>query len=183
MPFWDTHLTKRRRNFSFGQKNDSLNITDQNNAESGIGSEEGEQVLQGEFQHGLDAKGRLILPAKIREELGTRFMLTKGMDGCLFIFGPADWEDFTKKINALPTSSKEARKLKRYFIGSSVECETDKQGRFLIPPVLRTFAEIEKDVTILGLSERVELWSTQKYEAYQNEEDDSIEEIAEGLVF
>ncbi len=140
-------------------------------------------MLQGEFQHGLDAKGRLILPAKIREELGTHFMLTKGLDGCLFIFSPAAWEEFTQKMNALPTSSREARKLKRYFIGSSVECETDKQGRFLIPPVLRAFAEIEKDVTVLGVADHIEVWSTPRYSAYQNEEDASIEDIAEGLIF
>ena len=140
-------------------------------------------MFQGEFQHGLDAKGRLILPAKILEELGTQFVLTKGMDGCLFIFPPDSWETFAGKLNALPTSSRQARKLKRYFIGSSVECETDKQGRFLIPPVLRSFAEIDKDVTVLGVSDRIELWSTEKYDAYQNEEDESIEDIAGELDF
>lgn len=140
-------------------------------------------MFQGEFQHGLDAKGRLILPAKIREELGAQFVLTKGMDGCLFIFPPDSWETFAGKLNALPTSSRQARKLKRYFIGSSVECETDKQGRFLIPPVLRSFAEIDKDVTVLGVSDRIELWSTEKYDAYQNEEDESIEDIAGELDF
>lgn len=140
-------------------------------------------VFQGEFQHGLDAKGRLILPAKIREELGTQFVLTKGMDGCLFIFPPESWENFAGKLNALPTSSRQARKLKRYFIGSSIECETDKQGRFLIPPVLRSFAEIDKEVSVLGVSDRIELWSTEKYDAYQNEEDESIEDIAGDLDF
>ena len=140
-------------------------------------------MFQGEFQHGLDAKGRLILPAKIREELGTQFVLTKGMDGCLFIFPPDSWETFAGKLNALPTSSRQARKLKLYFIGSSVECEKDKQGRFLIPPVLRSFAEIDKDVTVLGVSDRIELWSTEKYDAYQNEEDESIEDIAGELDF
>ncbi len=145
--------------------------------------EEGEQVFQGEYEHGLDTKGRLILPVRIREELGTQFVLTKGLDGCLFIFAPLAWEEFSRKLNALPTSSRQARKLKRYFIGSSVECETDKQGRFLIPPVLRNFAGIDKEVTILGVSDRIELWSTEKYEAYQKEDDESIEEIAGELDF
>ena len=106
-------------------------------------------MFQGEYQHGLDTKGRLILPVRIREELGTQFVLTKGLDGCLFIFTPSAWMDFSDKLNQLPTSSKEARKLKRYFIGSSIECETDKQGRFLIPPVLRNFAEIDKEVKVI----------------------------------
>ena len=91
--------------------------------------------------------------------------------------------DFSDKLNQLPTSSKEARKLKRYFIGSSIECETDKQGRFLIPPVLRNFAEIDKEVTILGVSDKIEIWSTERYEEYQNEDDMSIEDIAGELDF
>ena len=140
-------------------------------------------MFQGEYQHGLDTKGRLILPVRIREELGTQFVLTKGLDGCLFIFTPSAWMDFSDKLNQLPTSSKEARKLKRYFIGSSIECETDKQGRFLIPPVLRNFAEIYKEVTILGVSDKIEIWSTERYEEYQNEDDMSIEDIAGELDF
>lgn len=140
-------------------------------------------MFQGEYQHGLDTKGRLILPVRIREELGAQFVLTKGLDGCLFIFTLESWAAFSEKLDQLPTSSKEARKLKRYFIGSSNQCETDKQGRFLIPPVLRNFAEIEKDVTILGVSDRIELWSTERYEAYQNEDDMSIEDIAGELNF
>ena len=140
-------------------------------------------MFQGEYQHGLDTKGRLILPVRIREELGTQFVLTKGLDGWLFIFTPSAWMDFSDKLNQLPTSSKEARKLKRYFIGSSIECETDKQGRFLIPPVLRNFAEIDKEVTILGVSDKIEIWSTERYEEYQNEDDMSIEDIAGELDF
>ncbi len=140
-------------------------------------------MFQGEYQHGLDTKGRLILPVRIREELGSHFVITKGLDGCLFIFTPQAWQDFSDRLNQLPTSSKKARKLKRYFIGSSLDCDTDKQGRFLIPPVLRSFAEIDKDVTILGVSDKIEIWSTEKYEAYQNEDSISIEDIAGELEF
>ena len=146
--------------------------------------EEGEERLfQGEYKHGLDAKGRLILPVKIREELGQRFILTKGLDGCLFIYSPDSWEAFSRKLNGLSTSSRDARRLVRYFIGSSVECEADKQGRFLIPPVLRAFAQIDKDVTVLGVTDRIELWATGRYEAYQGDNDESIEDIAGGLDF
>ena len=140
-------------------------------------------MFQGEYKHGLDAKGRLILPVRIREGLGPKFILTKGLDGCLFIFSPESWEAFSQKLKGLSTSSRDARRLVRYFIGSSVECEADKQGRFLIPPVLRDFAHIGKDVTVLGVTDRIELWSTEAYEAYQTDNDESIEAIAGGLDF
>lgn len=140
-------------------------------------------VFQGEFQHGLDNKGRLILPVRIREELGPDFVITKGLDGCLYIFTTEAWKEFSQRLDALPTSSGNARRLKRHFIGSSTICETDKQGRFLIPQVLRNFARIDKDVTVLGVSDKIEIWGTENYEAYQNEHDESIEDIAGDLVF
>ncbi len=140
-------------------------------------------VFQGEFQHGLDAKGRVILPAKIREELGAHFVLTKGLDGCLYIFTPDSWREFSAKLQELPTSSPQTRRLLRHFIGSAVECETDKQGRFLIPPVLRSFAGINKEATILGVTSKIEVWATEKYDSYQNEGEESIEDIAGSLVF
>lgn len=140
-------------------------------------------MFQGEFQHGLDTKGRLILPVRIREELGTNFVITKGLDGCLYIFTPEAWQDFSDRLNQLPTSSGNARRLKRHFIGSSQDCETDRQGRFLIPQVLRSFAGIDKEVTVLGVSDKIEIWGTERYEAYQNENEDSIEDIAGELVF
>lgn len=140
-------------------------------------------MFQGEFQHGLDSKGRLILPVRIREELGTGFVITKGLDGCLYIFTKEAWKDFSERLDALPTSSGNARRLKRHFIGSSTICETDKQGRFLIPQVLRSFAHIDKEVTVLGVSDKIEIWGTEYYEAYQNGYDGSIEDIAGELVF
>lgn len=140
-------------------------------------------VFQGEYNKGLDAKGRLILPVRFREELGSRFILTKGLDGCLFIYSPEAWETFSAKLQGLNTSSRDARRLVRYFIGSSVECEADKQGRFLIPPSLRDFAEIRKDTTVLGVTDRIEIWATDKYRAYLENDDSSIEDIAGGLDF
>lgn len=140
-------------------------------------------MLQGEYQHALDAKGRLILPVKIREDLGGKFYLTKGLDGCLYIYPLQEWIEFSGRINAYPTSSKEARRLKRHFIGSAEECEPDKQGRFLISQPLRNFAKIEKDVTVLGMGDHVEIWSKEVYFEYENDEDISIEEIAGTLEF
>lgn len=140
-------------------------------------------MFQSEFQHNIDSKGRLTLPARVREELGTHFVLTKGLDGCLYIYSGEGWEAFLVKMNQLPTSSKDARRLKRWFVGSSIEIEVDKQGRFIVPPVLRTFAKIEKNVTVLGVSDHIELWATEVYDAYQNEDEVSIEDIAAGLEF
>ncbi len=140
-------------------------------------------MFQGEYNKGLDAKGRLILPVKFREELGPRFILTKGLDGCLFIYSPQSWEGFSARLQSLNTSSKDARRLVRYFIGSSVECEADKQGRFLIPPALRDFAGIEKETTVLGLTDRIEIWATDKYRSYLENDESSIEDIAGSLEF
>lgn len=140
-------------------------------------------MFQGEYRHSLDSKGRLILPAKIREELGDTFTITRGLDGCLYIYAPEDWKKFSEKIHGLPQSSKQSRKVQRHFIGASQNCEVDKQGRFLIPSSLRDDAHIEKDVTVLGLWDHIELWSSEVYEAYQNDDDVSIEDMAAELDF
>ena len=140
-------------------------------------------MFQGQYEHSLDGKGRLILPVRIREDLGSHFVLTKGMDGCLYIFPPDSWDTFSAKLQELPSSDSRVRRLVRHFIGSAVVCDTDKQGRFLISPVLRNYAGIEKDVTVIGVTDRIELWAAQKYSSYEEDADESIEDIAGSLVF
>lgn len=141
-------------------------------------------MLNGQYQHTLDAKGRLILPAKIREVLGPKFCLTKGFEHCLNIYPLEEWEQFEKRLDELPAFSKQARKLKRHFVGSYTELEPDKQGRFLIAQPLRDFAGIDKDVTVIGVSDHVEIWSTERYYAYEEDDTDgSIEDMAESLIF
>ena len=134
----------------------------------------------GEYQNSIDAKGRIIVPAKFREELGYKFILTKGLDNCLFIYSMEEWKKFEDKLKSLPVSSKEARAFVRYFFSSAVECEIDKQGRMTIPTILREHANITKDLVTIGVMSRVEIWSRESWNAYT---DDSMnyDEIAEKM--
>ena len=136
-------------------------------------------MLIGEYEHSLDAKGRLIMPAKLREDIGEKFIITKGLDGCLFAFSITEWKNFEEKLRSLPISNKDARKFSRFFFAGAIECEIDKQGRFLISSNLREFAELEKDVIIVGMDSRIEIWSKEKWNKF--DEDISADEIAEKM--
>ena len=118
----------------------------------------------GEYNHTIDTKGRLIVPAKFREELGEHFFVTKGFDGCLFAFDRADFEELQNKIMSLPLSNKLGRELQRFFIGSAEESEFDKQGRILLPAPLREHAGLDKDVALIGVGSRIEIWSKDRWE-------------------
>lgn len=104
------------------------------------------------------------MPAKFREELGQNFIVTKGLDGCLFVYSSADWDVLEQKICALPLSK--SRDLQRFFFSSAAECEPDSQGRILLPANLREYAGIAKDVSVIGVSGRVEIWDSAKWEQY-----------------
>ncbi|MBZ4656306.1 MAG: division/cell wall cluster transcriptional repressor MraZ [Thermoanaerobacter sp.] len=138
-------------------------------------------MLMGQYEHTIDAKGRVIIPAKFREELGDRFVLTKGLDNCLFVYSLEEWKNIEAKLKTLPLTKKDARAFTRFFLAGAVECEIDKQGRILIPANLREHAKIEKDVIFIGVSTRVEIWSKEVWEEYSNNTDVSFEEIAEHL--
>lgn len=121
-------------------------------------------MFMGEYNHTIDAKGRLIIPSKFRESLGEEFVVTKGLDGCLFVYDNHEWHLFEEKLKGLPLNSPDARKFTRFFLAGAAMAEVDKQGRILIPPVLRDFAALEKDVTLIGVGGRVEIWSKERYE-------------------
>lgn len=133
-------------------------------------------VLIGEYEHSLDAKGRLIMPAKLREDIGEKFIVTKGLDGCLFAFSLAEWTNFEQKLRTLPISNKDARLFTRFFFAGAIDCEIDKQGRFLISSNLREFAELTKDVVIIGMDSRIEIWSKEKWQ--KCDDDISADDIA-----
>jgi len=114
-------------------------------------------VLIGEFEHSLDAKGRLIMPSKLREDIGEKFIITKGLDGCLFAFSLEEWKNFEQKLRSLPISNKDARAFSRFFFAGAIDCDIDKQGRFLISSNLREFAGLIKDVVIVGMDSRIEI--------------------------
>ena len=113
----------------------------------------------GEYQHTIDPKGRVILPAKFREELGEKFVVTKGLDNCLFVYPNEEWKNLEQKLRTLPLTSKEARAFIRFFFAGAAECEVDKQGRILIPSNLREHAKLDKELVIIGVSTRVEIQS------------------------
>ena len=139
-------------------------------------------MFMGEYNHIIDAKGRLIIPAKFRELLGEEFVLTKGLDGCLFIYPMDEWEAFEEKLKALPLNDKNARAFLRFFVASATACELDKQGRILVPQTLREFAGLEKDVVLTGNLNRVEVWSKEKWSENCNFDDmDSIAESMESI--
>ena len=138
-------------------------------------------MLIGEYEHSLDAKGRLIMPAKLREDMGEKFILTTGLDGCLFGFSMSEWEKFEDKLKALPITNKNARNFVRFFLSGATECELDKQGRFLIAGKLRDVAKLDKDVTIIGAGTRIEIWDKAKWEENNSEENLSIEEIEQNM--
>ena len=138
-------------------------------------------MLIGEFEHSLDAKGRLIMPAKLRESIGENFVVTKGLDGCLFAFSTSEWTNFEEKLKSLPLSNRNSREFTRFFLSGASECEIDKQGRFLIPNNLREAAELTKDVIIIGVGTRIELWDKEKWNLYNSDENISVEDIAENM--
>ncbi|MCR5824736.1 MAG: division/cell wall cluster transcriptional repressor MraZ [Lachnospiraceae bacterium] len=135
-------------------------------------------MFMGEYEHGLDEKGRIIVPTKFREALGEHFVLTLGTDGCLFIYPTKEWEQFVEKLKSLP-GTKEARQMQRYFMAGAVECESDKQGRVMIPAKLREHAGITKDVVSVGVVNKIEIWSKERWES--NNTYDSVDDIVDHM--
>ena len=136
-------------------------------------------MFMGEYSHSIDAKGRLIIPSKFREQLGDEFVLTKGLDGCLSIYPMNEWQAFEEKLKALPLTNKNARTFSRFFVAGATSCELDRQGRVLIPATLREFAGLEKDVVLTGNITRIEIWSKAKWE--ENSNYDDMDAIAESM--
>lgn len=134
----------------------------------------------GEYQHSLDAKNRMIIPSKIREGLGNKFVITKGLDGCLYAYPLKEWEVLECKLKNLPLTNKDARAFVRFFFSGACEIELDKQGRGLIPQNLKEYAKIEKEIVSIGVLSRVEIWSKEKWDQY-NECDMDFDSIAEKM--
>ncbi|MBX7418130.1 division/cell wall cluster transcriptional repressor MraZ [Clostridium chauvoei] len=134
----------------------------------------------GEYQHALDTKNRMIVPAKLREGLGNKFVITKGLDGCLYAYPENEWKVLEEKLKKLPLTNRDARALVRFFFSGACEIETDKQGRGLIPQNLKEYAGIEKEIVSIGVLSRVEIWSKEKWQEY-NESDVDFGSIAEKM--
>lgn len=139
-------------------------------------------MFMGEYQHSIDTKGRLIIPAKFRDDLGSAFVVTKGLDNCLFCYPLNEWKNLEQKLKALPFTKADARAFVRFFFSGATECELDKQGRILLPVNLREYAALDKDVVLIGVSTRVEIWSRERWENYSLEAEKEYANIAEKIV-
>jgi MraZ protein len=136
----------------------------------------------GEYSHTLDIKGRLIFPAKFREMLGEKFIATKGLDGCLFVYTQEEWAILENKLKQLPLAKPEARAFVRFFFAGAAELEVDKQGRVLLPNNLREHAKLDKEVIVIGVSSRIEIWGKEAWNEYNNQISPEVTKIAENLV-
>jgi MraZ protein len=125
-------------------------------------------VLIGEYQHSVDAKGRVFMPAKFREELSENFLVTKGIGKCLFVFSNEEWKSFSDKLRQIPMTDTASQSFIRMLFASACECEPDKQGRILLPQRLRDFAQLQKDVIVIGVGSRAEIWSKENWDNYND---------------
>ena len=136
----------------------------------------------GEYQHCLDEKGRVTVPAKFREALGDRCVVTRGLDQCLFLYPESEWHAVEEKLRQLPMTQRDARAFTRFFFSGATDVELDKQGRIMLPAGLREYAKLVKDVVIIGVSTRVELWAKEIWEEYMQDAEAQFEAIAEKIV-
>lgn len=138
-------------------------------------------MLIGEFHHNIDDKNRLIIPAKFRDEIGDKFVLTRGLDGCLFIYSLSNWEKIVDKLKNLPFTKKDARTFMRFFLSGATICEFDKQGRININTSLIEYAKIKKECAIIGVNDRLEIWALEDFNNLMDDNKDNLSDIAENL--
>lgn len=134
----------------------------------------------GEFHHSIDSKGRIIIPSKLRYDLGENFIVTRGLDGCLFVYPNDEWNKIINKYKELP-DTKDRRHFMRIFLSGATVCEFDKQGRINIPSPLINFAGLEKDCIIVGVDERLEIWSKSRWDEFINDNEENLSDIADNL--
>ncbi|MBR1936687.1 MAG: division/cell wall cluster transcriptional repressor MraZ [Bacilli bacterium] len=135
----------------------------------------------GEFHHTIDDKGRIIIPSKFREKLGNQFIITRGIDNCLFVYSYDDWMNITNKLNSLPFTKRDARVFNRFFLSGATDVELDKQGRVNISSPLISYANLTKDCVIIGTGDRLEIWAKESWDNFFNSTKDNMSDIAENL--
>lgn len=138
-------------------------------------------MLIGEYHHNVDEKGRLIIPAKFREEIGNSFVVTKGLDGCLFVYSLVEWEKIVARLKKLPFTKKDARMFSRFFLASATVCEFDRQGRINLMNSLTLYAGIKKECAIIGVNDRLEIWALDRLNNLMEENYEKLDEISENL--
>jgi MraZ protein len=139
-------------------------------------------MLIGEYHYNLDNKGRIAIPAKIRPELGSSVIVTRGLDNCLFIYPKKEWENLLQRLTSLPLTQANSRAFSRFMLAGATEVEIDQQGRILIPEYLRKFASLTKKVIIAGVNNRLEIWDEARWNEYRSKTERDVNEIAEKLI-
>ncbi len=145
------------------------------------GEKWGMKMFIGEFHHSIDEKGRIIIPSKFREELGSSFVITRGLENCLFVYSNDNWEKICSKLNSLPFTKKDARVFNRFFMSGATSVELDKQGRINISTPLIQYANLVKDCVVIGTGDRLEIWSQESWDEFFQSNKDSMSDIAENL--
>lgn len=138
-------------------------------------------MLMGEYHHTIDEKGRIIIPAKFRTELGESFVLTRGIENCLFVYSLIEWNKIVSKLKSLPFTKKDARNFTRFFLSGATVVEFDKQGRINVSSPLANYANLEKDCVVVGVNDRLEIWSKNNWDNFFNENSENLSDIAENL--
>ncbi len=138
-------------------------------------------MLMGEFHHSIDDKGRLILPSKFRNDLGEEFIITRGLEECLFVYPKGEWDKIITQLNKLPFTKKDARSFMRFFLSGATAVEFDKQGRINITSPLISYADLKKECVIIGVGDRLEIWSQDRWDNFYESNKDDLSKIAEGL--
>ena len=138
-------------------------------------------MFMGEFHHNIDEKGRLIIPSKFRNELGNKFIITRGIEKCIFVYSLEEWNNMVNELKELPFTRKNARTFMRMLMSGATECEFDSNGRINIPSPLINYASINKECVVIGVGDRLEIWSNESFDNFFNENIDNFDEIAETL--
>ena len=145
------------------------------------GGKWGINMLIGEYHHNIDEKGRLIIPSKYREEIGNSFIVTKGLDGCLYVYSMVEWEKITKKLKTLPFTKKSARTFTIFFLSGASVCEFDKQGRINLVSPLIEYAKLKKECVIIGVNDRLEIWDKELFNNLMSDNENELSDLAENL--
>lgn len=135
----------------------------------------------GEYNHNIDTKGRLIIPSRFRDGLEEKFIITRGLDKCLFVYPISEWDKLVKVIKSLPFTKKKNRDFQRFFLSGAIECEIDKQGRINISSSLINYASLEKECVVIGVNERLEIWALENWDNFISDNEDDFSDIAEDI--
>ncbi|MBQ3511659.1 MAG: division/cell wall cluster transcriptional repressor MraZ [Bacilli bacterium] len=138
-------------------------------------------MFMGEYHHTIDEKGRIIIPSKFREDLGEKFIITRGIENCLFVYSLSSWEKITNKLESLPFTKKDARQFVRFFLSGATTAEFDKQGRVNVTSPLISYADLQKDCVVIGTGDRLEIWSQENWNAFFESASSNMSDIAENL--